>query len=92
MKPDFVFRTHRLAVFVGGYFWHGCTLHATQPKTNADFWCKKISANRTRDRLVSRTLRALGWRVLRIWEHELKRANERRLLPRLRQALAQINV
>ena len=91
-KPDFVFRSHRLAVFVDGCFWHGCPLHATSPKTNADFWLKKLAANRTRDRLVSRTLRALGWRVLRIWEHELKRANEPRLLARLNRALAQINV
>jgi DNA mismatch endonuclease, patch repair protein len=64
---------HRLAVFVDGCFWHGDPLHATAPKTNAAFWRKKIAANRTRDRLVTRTLRALGWRVLRIWEHELIR-------------------
>jgi DNA mismatch endonuclease (patch repair protein) len=82
-KPDFVFRSHRLAVFVHGCFSHGCPLHATSPKTNAAFWRKKIAANRTRDRLVTRTLRTLGWRVLRIWEHELKRANERLLLARL---------
>ncbi len=88
VKPDFVFRTHRLAVFVDGCFWHGCPLHATQPKTNAAFWRKKISANRTRDRLVSRTVRARGWRVLRIWEHELTCKNEPRLLARLNRALA----
>jgi len=83
VKPDFVFRAHRLAVFVDGCCWHGCPLHATSPKTNAAFWRKKIAANRTRDRLVTRTLRALGWRVLRIWEHELKRKNEMRLVRRL---------
>ena len=87
VKPHFVFRTHRLAVFVDGCFWHGCLLHATQPKTNATFWRKKISTNRTRDRLVSHTLRARGWRVLRIWQHELSRKNERHLLARLHRAL-----
>ena len=86
-KPDFVFRPHKLAVFVDGCFWHGCLLHATQPKTNATFWRKKISTNRTRDRLVSHTLRARGWRVLRIWQHELSRKNERHLLARLHRAL-----
>jgi len=82
-KPDFVFPRLKLAVFVDGCFWHGCPIHGTKPKNNAAFWRKKISANRARDRLVTRTLRAQGWRVLRIWEHELTRKNERRLLRRL---------
>ena len=86
-KPDFAFPKLKLAVFVDGCFWHGCLLHATQPKTNATFWRKKISTNRTRDRLVTRTLRALGWCVLRIWEHELIRKNEPRRLARLHRAL-----
>ncbi len=86
-KPDVAFPKLKLAVFVDGCFWHGCPLHATQPKTNAAFWRKKIAANRTRDRLVTRTLRRLGWRVLRLWEHELTRKNEPRLLARLHRAL-----
>ena len=87
MRPDFVFPRLRLAVFVDGCFWRGCPLHGAKPKTNAGFWRRKIAANRARDRLVGRTLRALGWRVLRVWEHELTRKNERRLLARLRRAL-----
>ena len=87
-KPDFVFPALKLAVFVDGCFWHGCPIHGTRPKTNAAFWGKKISTNRTRDRLVTRTLRARGWRVLRIWEHALMRRHERRLLARLHRALA----
>jgi DNA mismatch endonuclease (patch repair protein) len=83
-KPDFVFPLLRLAVFVDGCFWHGCPLHATQPKQNARFWREKIARNRTRDRLVGRTLQAKGWRVLRIWDHELARRNEGRLFARLR--------
>jgi DNA mismatch endonuclease (patch repair protein) len=83
-KPDFVFPKLKLAVFVDGCFWHGCPKHATWPKTNAAFWRKKIAANRARDVLVTRTLRAQGWRVLRLWEHELTRKNEPRLLRRLR--------
>ena len=46
VKPDFVFRAHRLAVFVDGCFWHGCTLHATSPKTNAAFWRKNGARQR----------------------------------------------
>ena len=83
-KPDFVFPKLKLAVFVDGCFWHGCPIHATQPKTNEEFWRTKIARNQARDRLVTRTLRAQGWRVLRIWEHELAKKNARRLAARLR--------
>ena len=83
-KPDFVFPRLRLAVFVDGCFWHGCPLHATQPRQNAEFWRTKIARNQERDRLVARKLRARGWRVLRFWEHELTKRHEPRLLARLR--------
>jgi DNA mismatch endonuclease (patch repair protein) len=83
-KPDFVFPTLRLAVFVDGCFWHACPIHATLPKQNAEFWRAKIARNQARDRLVTRTLCAQGWRVMRIWEHELARKNEPRLLSRFR--------
>jgi DNA mismatch endonuclease (patch repair protein) len=85
-KPDLVFPKRKLAVFVDGCFWHGCPLHATQPKTNVDFWETKIGRNKARDRYVTRTLRAAGWRVLRIWEHELAKKNASRLAARLRRA------
>jgi len=85
-KPDFVFPQLKLAVFVDGCFWHGCPRHAVQPRQNAKFWREKITRNQARDRLVTRSLRAAGWRVLRLWEHELTRKNERRLLARLRKA------
>ena len=84
VRPDFVFPQLQLAVFVDGCFWHGCPIHGTKPKTNAAFWRRKISTNRTRDRLVTRTLRARGWRVVRIWEHELAAKQRPRLLTRLR--------
>ena len=83
-KPDFVFPKLRLAVFVDGCFWHGCPIHATKPRNNAAFWRKKLAANRARDRKVNRTLRAAGWRVVRLWEHDLAKRNERRLAARLR--------
>ena len=88
-KPDFVFRQQRLAVFVDGCFWHACPVHASKPVTNRAFWRKKLARNKARDRLVNRTLRKAGWRVLRIWQHELKRDNESRCVPRIRRALAE---
>ena len=86
-KPDFVFTKLKLAVFVDGCFWHGCPKHSTWPKGNAAFWRHKLSANRKRDSRVTRTLRRAGWRVLRIWEHELGRKHEARLIRRIRRVL-----
>ena len=83
VRPDFVFRQARLALFVDGCFWHGCPKHETKPKNNRTFWRRKLSANKNRDTLVTRTLRRAGWRVLRIWEHELARKNETQLLKRI---------
>lgn len=85
-KPDFVFRNLKLAIFVDGCFWHGCPKHGTKPKGNAAFWRRKLAGNKRRDALVSRTLRRAGWRVLRIWEHELKHPAP--LLRRLSVAMA----
>lgn len=65
-------------------FWHGCPKHTTQPKNNAAFWAAKLSGNKARDGRVNRELRARGWRVVRIWEHELTRKNEHRLIATLR--------
>ena len=87
-RPDFVFPRSKVAVFVDGCFWHGCPLHGQQPKQNAQYWRTKIARNRARDRWVTRTLRASGWRVLRIWEHALSCQGEQRLLARIRRVLA----
>ncbi|MBP7825482.1 MAG: very short patch repair endonuclease [Verrucomicrobia bacterium] len=70
-KPDFVFHATRVAVFVDGCFWHGCPKHCQTPASNRTFWKKKFSDNKARDRRVNRELRKLGWRVVRIWEHDL---------------------
>lgn len=72
-KPDFAFRRERLAVFVDGCFWHGCPKHFNMPVNNRIFWQKKHTANALRDRLVNNTLRKRGWRVLRVWEHDLSK-------------------
>ncbi|MBI3851387.1 MAG: very short patch repair endonuclease [Verrucomicrobia bacterium] len=77
VRPDFVFRKARTAIFVDGCFWHGCPKHATKPKNNRAFWRRKLSANKQRDQIVNRTLRKAGWRVVRIWEHELQKRGVR---------------
>jgi DNA mismatch endonuclease (patch repair protein) len=87
VRPDFVFRQAWLALFVDGCFWHGCPRHGTQPAGNRSFWKRKFARNIARDRLVNRALRRANWRVLRIWEHELARKNQARLLNRIQRAL-----
>jgi DNA mismatch endonuclease (patch repair protein) len=67
---DFAFIGARVAVFVDGCFWHGCPVHATWPKNNAEFWRAKILANQQRDLDTNARLRAEGWEVVRVWAHE----------------------
>ena len=83
--PDFTFRRERLVVFVGGCFWHGCPKHSSVPLNNRDFWLKKLNGNADRDRRVTKGLEAGGWRVIRIWEHDLRQPA--RSLARVRAAL-----
>jgi DNA mismatch endonuclease (patch repair protein) len=71
-RPDFVFSAERVAVFIDGDFWHGNPRKFRLPKSNLAYWGKKIASNRTRDRLVSRTLRSQGWTVVRFWESSLR--------------------
>lgn len=85
-KPDFVFRKRRLAVFVDGCFWHGCPRCYRRPNSNRKFWDAKVRQNRKRDVIVNRYLRKQGWRIIRIWEHQLHDAE--RLVKRLQLALS----
>ncbi len=84
--PDFVFPSARVAVFVDGCFWHGCPKHYSRPANNRLFWRRKLEANRARDRKVNRELKRLGWRIVRIWEHDLRRPYPRGIT-RLKQIL-----
>lgn len=71
--PDFHFPAARVAVFVDGCFWHGCPrCRRRTPRNNRAFWSKKIDDNRRRDNRVRRSLRARGYKVLRVWEHEAR--------------------
>ncbi len=77
VRPDFVFPRAGLVVFVHGCFWHGCPMHGTTPSTRRSFWVPKLAANKARDRRVERALRNRGWRVVRIWEHSVRRDPDR---------------
>lgn len=71
-KPDIVFSKARVVVFVDGDFWHGYRFPAWEHKVS-EFWKEKINKNRERDRKNFRKLRAMGWRVIRLWQHEIKK-------------------
>jgi DNA mismatch endonuclease (patch repair protein) len=67
---DVAFPRKRVAVFIDGCFWHVCPDHGSAPKANEWYWTAKLARNKARDELVNTTLRALGWTVVRVWEHE----------------------
>ena len=67
---DLVFTAAKVAVFVDGCFWHGCPEHHRPARRNSDFWTAKIQGNVSRDADTDSRLRAAGWQVIRIWEHE----------------------
>jgi len=71
-RPDFVFRSRMIAVFVDGDFWHGWHFPRWRGKLTP-FWREKISRNRERDQRNMARLRRAGWRVVRVWEHQIKR-------------------
>jgi len=73
-KPDLVFPKHKAVVFVHGCFWHGhdCKRGARAPKQNADYWREKIARNKARDKKNAAELKKLGWRVITVWECDLK--------------------
>jgi DNA mismatch endonuclease (patch repair protein) len=67
---DIAFTRAKVAVFVDGCFWHSCPVHRTMPASNRVWWETKLATNRQRDTATDQHLAGLGWRVLRIWEHE----------------------
>ncbi|MBK8659176.1 MAG: DNA mismatch endonuclease Vsr [Bacteroidetes bacterium] len=84
-KPDIVLTKYKTVIFVNGCFWHGhnnCK-YATIPKTRTDWWLQKINGNKANDTKHTQALRKLHWRVISLWECELKPAKRDRTLERL---------
>ncbi|MFO1325431.1 MAG: very short patch repair endonuclease [Burkholderiales bacterium] len=89
-RPDIVLARHRAVIFVHGCFWHrhaNCSV-ASNPRSNRAFWREKFAVNVRRDRRVQRELRAMGWRVLVVWECSL--GNRTRRERRIRRLLADL--
>lgn len=70
-RPDFVNYKNKIILFVDGCFWHCCPIHSKNPKQNARYWIPKLQRNLTRAKEVEISYKNAGWKVVRIWEHDL---------------------
>lgn len=70
-KGDVVFYRQKVCIFADGCFWHGCPIHFRAPKTNTRWWEEKIADNANRDLRQTEVLQARGWKIIRLWEHEV---------------------
>lgn len=75
-KPDIVLPKYKTVIFADSCFWHGCKKHGSMPATRTEFWEKKITRNKERDKEVNRHYKKKGWRVIRVWEHEIKKNHD----------------
>jgi DNA mismatch endonuclease, patch repair protein len=89
-NPDFIFYSYHLAIFIDGCFWHVCNKHGHIPKTNRKYWKNKLENNRKRDLNVNRYLYLHGWRVVRIWEHDLRYENK--CISRIKLAMIKVDL
>jgi len=71
-KPDFVLKKIKTVIFIDSCFWHGCRYHCKLPKTNREFWKRKILKNKNRDKKVNKMYKQTEWNVFRVWEHVIK--------------------
>ena len=82
-KPDIIFSKQKIAIFIDGCQWHKCQRHYVEPKTNTSFWIKKIEGNVKRDKFINKVLKKDGWKVIRIWEHDLKKKELNKTIPKI---------
>ncbi|TSC92189.1 MAG: DNA mismatch endonuclease, patch repair protein [Candidatus Berkelbacteria bacterium Licking1014_85] len=71
-KPDIILKKYRTVIFLDSCFWHGCKKHCRMPSTNKKYWIDKIDGNQKRDKKVNKYYKKIGWKIIRIWEHDLK--------------------
>lgn len=77
--PDFYFINEKIAIYVDGCFWHGCPKCGHIPKIRTEYWERKIENNKKRDLRVTKDNEKDGILVLRIWEHQLKKSDDRKV-------------
>lgn len=71
-KPDISIKKYKIVIFIDSCFWHSCPIHGSRPLSNQTYWDKKLKRNKERDKEVNLYYGNNSWKILRIWEHELK--------------------
>ncbi|USK48023.1 very short patch repair endonuclease [Bacillus sp. CMF12] len=71
--PDIAIKKYKIVIFIDSCFWHFCPIHGRMPKSNIDFWKKKLERNQERDKEHTQYYMQKGWHILRIWEHEIRK-------------------
>jgi len=74
-KPDVVLLKYKTVIFLDSCFWHGCKRHCRIPTVRKKYWVAKMARNKERDKEVSRYYKKKGWKIFRIWEHNLEKEN-----------------
>jgi len=77
-KPDIVFKKEKICIFLDSDFWHGWQYPRWKHLLKNDFWREKIEKNRKRDKKITQYLRRKEWKVIRIWEHDIKKYESKR--------------
>ena len=71
--PDISIKKYKVVIFIDSCFWHQCPIHGKLPKTNVEFWEKKFTRNKERDKEVDKYYQEKGWNLKRVWEHEVRK-------------------
>ena len=71
-KPDISISKYKIVIFIDSCFWHSCPVHGTRPKSNVDFWNKKLNRNVEKAIEVNKFYESNNWNILRVWEHDIK--------------------
>lgn len=76
-SPDISIKKYKIVIFIDSCFWHQCPIHGNMPKTNVEFWEKKLARNKGRDQEVNEYYEENGWNIERVWEHEVRQDLDR---------------
>ncbi len=76
-KPDIVLKKYKTVIFLDSCFWHGCKKHCRIPIARKKYWTEKIERNKQRDKEVNSYYKKVGWKIIRVWEHDIKRNPEK---------------
>ena len=87
-QPDLVLKKHKAVIFIDSCFWHGCKKHCRLPATRKKYWTEKIERNKQRDKEVNRHYKKIGWKVIRVWEHQSK--NLGKIVKKIAEILSEI--